>query len=127
MTYAILGWVSLGLLALLVLPFILIRINKHTVKTKHKAFQKVIRFLRSLHKPAGIALLLTAVWHGWLALGTIRVHTGTVLFLTVLVTATLGGAFYRLKKKRLFSLHKIAAAITVLMFLLHFFLPRAFS
>lgn len=127
MPYAILGWTSLGLLALLILPFVLVRLNKWVLKTKSKPYQKLIRFLRMLHKPAGIALLLVAAVHGYLALGTLRLHTGTVLFAVVLLTAVLGGAFYRLKKKPLFSAHKLAAVLTVLVFLLHFFLPRLFN
>ena len=128
MTYAILGWLSVSLLTLLILPYVLVRLNKQFIHTKDKRFLGVIRFLRKLHKPAGILLLVAAGWHGYLALfGRIRWHTGTVLFILVLITVSLGGAFFRLKKRKLFSFHKLAALLTVLMFILHFFFPYLFS
>lgn len=127
MPYAILGWVSVGLLALLILPYVLVLINKAFIKGKNKGLLKVIRFLRKLHKPAGILLLLVAAWHGYLALGTVRMHTGLVLFLFVLATVVLGGTFFRLKNKKLLKLHRVLAVLTVAMFFLHFFFPRLFS
>ncbi len=127
MPYSILGWVSTGLLALLILPYLLVQINKAFIKGKNKGLLKVIRFLRKLHKPTGIVLLLVAAYHGYLALGSIRLHTGIVLFLFVLATVVLGGSFYRLKDKKLLKLHRVLSLMTIVMFFIHFFFPRLFS
>lgn len=125
--YSFYGWASTAILGVLVLSFILVRLNKYTIKTRSKGFMKFIRFLRQLHKPLGILFLVVAFIHGFMILGRIRLHTGWLLYGSILVTVVTGGAFCRLKKKNLFMVHKLFALITVVLFLLHFFRPYALS
>lgn len=125
LNYAFFGWVSVVSLAVLILPFILVRLNKHLFKTKHSAYFKLIKLLRQIHKPLGIVFVAVALIHGIMVLGSFRLHTGWLLFISLVVTVFSGGAFYRLKKKPLFQLHKWFALIVVLLFLLHFFKPYA--
>ena len=36
--------------------------------------------------------------HGYMALGGFKLHTGTLLYLSIIATAGLGGSFYKTKK-----------------------------
>ena len=120
-----LGWLNVVLLSLIVLPYILNLLNRKLIKTKSTAFKKVMKFLKKLHKPLGILLAIVALWHGYLGLGAIRLHTGTLLYVCMFSTVALGGAFYKLKKKQLFVWHKRMALLTVLVLLLHILYPNA--
>ncbi len=120
-----LGWLNVTLLGLIVLPYILNVLNRKFLKTKNSDFKTLIKFLKKLHKPLGIGLAVVALIHGYLALGAIRLHTGTLLYIFMFLTVILGGAFYKLKKKKLFVSHKRLALITVLLLLLHIFYPNA--
>ena len=123
--YKVLGITLLVLAALVTSPWWLRTLNKLTVKTKDKRFLPLGKFMRSLHKPLGILLAIVAVWHGWLAWGSLRPHTGMLAFLSFLVTAMLGGVFYKTKDKKVFRVHKIMALVSVALVLLHILWPSA--
>jgi hypothetical protein len=78
-----------------------------------------------LHKPLGLALAVAAPVHGYLALGSFRLHTGSLLYISLLLTAGAGGTYYKTKSKNIFKLHKMLALITVLLLLLHLLAPGA--
>ncbi|WP_425538691.1 hypothetical protein [Microaceticoccus formicicus] len=125
--YSIFGWISAGILGILLLPFILLRLNKYIFKTKSKAFFNSIIVLRRLHKPLGVLFLAAALYHGYLILGRITLHTGTVLYSILILTAVFGGGYYRTKNSNFLKLHRLFAASALVMFLVHFFYPYAFS
>ena len=81
--------------------------------------------LRVVHKPLGIAILVLAIVHGILALGALRLHTGTIAGIMLIATAALGGSFYLLKKKPLFIAHRTMALLFVLFVLVHLIFPSA--
>lgn len=122
-SYVFFGWVNAAVLGLMVLPFGLLSLNKRFFKSKHPSFLKAIRWLRKLHKPLGLVFVGFALIHGWMALGAFRLHTGWLLYISLALTAFAGGAFHRLKKKRLFQTHRLLALITVLLFALHYLWP----
>lgn len=128
MTYSNLGWLNLIILGILITPYILRYLNKFiplSSKAKKDYYLPSLKFFRKIHKPIGILLIIIPPIHGYMALGALRLHTGLVLYLSALATAILGGIFYKTKKKSLFKFHKIMALITILLFLLHFFVPNA--
>lgn len=125
--YQILGYVNVALLVIITAPYWLKKLNLWLFHWKGKAYQQAIKFLRKLHKPLGIALVLLAILHGYLALGTFRLHTGSLAWIMLLITAVFGGAFYRLKKAPLFKWHKAFALIVVLFTALHLLLPGLLS
>jgi hypothetical protein len=84
-----------------------------------------MKFLRPAHKVLGICFLAVTLVHGWLAWGSLRIHTGTLAAIMLLVTVIFGALFYWKKKKILFKLHKTSALIMVLLILLHLFVPNA--
>lgn len=69
--------------------------------------------------------MIIAPIHGYMALGAFKLHTGTLLYLSIIATTGLGGSFYKTKKKVFFTWHRRMAFITVVMFLIHFFAPSA--
>lgn len=125
MNYSAAGWLIVIMLVIIISPYILNLLNRKVLKTKDKNFFKVVKFLRSLHKPLGLAVMILGIVHGYMALGGLRLHTGTLLYISILITGILGGAFYRLKKRPLFIWHKRMAALSVVLFLLHYFFPSA--
>lgn len=127
MSFRILGRLSALLLIIQLLPFILNFLNRRFFKTKSPAWQKLMKTLRSSHKLSGALLLALAIFHGFWALGRISLHTGSVLYLALFVTAALGGAFLRTRKKQLFMLHRTAGLLMAALLALHYFFPWAFS
>lgn len=127
MNYALLGRLSLITLLLVITPYVLSSLNKNFFKTKNKTFFKVLKFFRKLHKPLGIVLIILGVSHGYMALESLSLHTGTLFYSSILITGILGGSFYRLKKRELFIWHKRMAVVTVFLLLLHLFFPDAIN
>lgn len=123
--YKILGIISLILVIVITSPFWLRTLNSWTVKTKDKRFFNLLKFLRKLHKPLGLALAVLVIWHGTLAWGWSRLHTGHLALIGFLITVVLGGAHYKLKNKKLFKAHKLMALISVLLLVLHRLWPSA--
>ena len=123
--YAVLGWVNVALLALMTAPYWLRFLNKHVFHTQGGIYAKLIKGLRKVHKPLGLAVILIAAIHGYLALGALRLHTGTLLGTGIVLTAALGISFYRMRKKPLFAWHKRLALLVILLLLLHLLFPGA--
>ncbi|MCR3956971.1 MAG: hypothetical protein NUK57_11800, partial [Gudongella sp.] len=123
--YSVLGWLNVVVLAVILLPYILNFLNRKFIKTQNQGFRNTVKLLRRLHKPLGLALAILALVHGYLALGSLRLHTGSLLYLSIFITALLGGSFYKLKKRALFTWHKRMALVSFLLLLLHIFYPSA--
>ena len=81
--------------------------------------------MRRAHKPLGICLLVVSLVHGYLALGALRLHTGTLAGAMILITVVLGGVLFFKKKPALFAWHKRAALLTLLLTLVHLVVPSA--
>ncbi|MFH1511968.1 MAG: hypothetical protein ABIG45_01305 [Bacillota bacterium] len=123
--YVWLGWLNVAFLAVMTAPYWLRFLNQRTLRLKGGAYGKTIKVLRALHKPLGVAVVLIAAVHGYLALGAFRLHTGTILGTSVLLTALFGLSFYLAKKKFLFTWHKRLALLSILLLLVHLLFPGA--
>lgn len=125
MSYKLLGWINAIALTIVVAPFVLNFINRNFFKNKSKEIKSLVKFLRKFHKPLGILLIVTGIIHGYMALGTFRLHTGTILYISTILTGALGGSFYRTKKRVFFIWHKRLAFLSVALLLLHLLYPSA--
>lgn len=125
MTYAILGWVNLGAIIVMTLPLWLRLLNKHAFKGKNAALARIARAFRAVHKPLGLLLAASVIVHGILALGALRLHTGTIAGIMLIVTAALGATFFFRKKKPLLTAHRTAALLLALFVLIHLIFPSA--
>jgi uncharacterized membrane protein len=123
--YKILGIINLILLTVITSPYWLRHLARRFFPKKKIASSKLMKVLRTIHKPLGVSLLLIALVHGYLALGALRLHTGTLVGIMVFTTVMLGILFYKKKKAVFFKWHKRAALLTVLLTLLHLFAPNA--
>ena len=123
--YRILGILNVALLVVITSPYWLRRLGQLFFPKKKLASTRLMKALRAVHKPLGVCLLLIALAHGYLALGALRLHTGTLAGIMVLATVVLGILFYRKKKAVFFKWHKRAALLTALLTLLHLLVPNA--
>jgi hypothetical protein len=124
--YAILGWVNIAAIVVMTAPYWLRMISQYSFKNKNKQLLRFIKALRTVHKPLGLVLVASVIVHGILALGTLRLHTGTLAGIILIVTAALGGTFYLLKKKPVLIAHRTAASLLTLLVLIHLIFPSAF-
>ena len=123
--YKTLGIISLILVILITAPYWLRMLNSWIFRTKDKRFMSLLKFLRKLHKPLGLALVAIALWHGYQALGGLRLHTGLLAFAGFIITACFGGIYYKTKQKKFFKAHKIMALVSVSLLALHLIWPSA--
>lgn len=124
--YKVLGWFNVIILLLLIAPCVLSFYNKSLKNISFKLLF-VILYLKKLHKKLGLLLLFTPLIHGYMALREIPFHTGSILYLFILLTIIHGAIYSQFKKKLHFNLHKILAIISISLFLLHLFYPWSFS
>jgi hypothetical protein len=123
--YAVLGWINVGLLAVMTAPYWLRFLNSRTLRLKGGAYAKTIKFLRAVHKPLGAVILIIAAVHGYLALGAFRLHTGTILGITIFIAALLGMSFHFTRKKTFFVWHKRVVLLVILFLFIHLLFPGA--
>ncbi len=117
----ILGWFNIALVGVSFLPFLLRRFRKYVLKKPNKHLNAILKFLSKIHPFIGITLLITSFLHGYLALGTIKLHTGYVAWFLVLVMFSIR-VWGKVSKSRYWmSLHRAVAMLLLLALLLHIF------
>ncbi len=92
--YKFLGFLNIALVAVITSPLWLRLLNKWFFHSSNPGFAKLLKALRTLHKPLAFVLLASIVLHGYLALGAFRLHTGTLAGLAFVAAAILGLLFY---------------------------------
>lgn len=125
MNYRLLGYLTLALAIIVTAPYWLRTLNSWTFKTKDKRFLNFLKFLRKIHKPLGVVLAAIALWHGITALGTLRLHTGTLAFGGFVLTAVWGVLHWQKKNKHIFKGHKALALLSTALVVLHLVWPGA--
>jgi len=118
------GWLNIGLIGIMVLPFLLRQFSTRVKKIKGTWYPKLNKFLRTIHKPLGIAIALLAMLHGYLVFGGFRLHTGTLEFFAIVIMAALGATFYFTRKKPFLVWHRWALVLLLLMVLVHQIFPN---
>lgn len=103
--YSVLGYISVFLLLLLLLPMPLRLLNKKYFKS-NKRIAWAIRLLKKNHRIIGILLLVVSLAHGYLAMGGFRLHTGSILYLGILLVSLSGMYFIIKKKKSALKIHR---------------------
>lgn len=125
MNYRFFGWVTLVALAVMVLPYVLRMINKWAFKNESNGLKKAVKILRQIHKPLGIVIVFVAALHGYGMLGRWRLHTGSLTLISMILTGFLGTIFWNQKDRRVLQGHRVMALVTVILLLIHLFLPGA--
>ena len=127
MSYILLGWINFSLFALVTSHFWLRFLNSHLFHSKSKKFLGLIKTLRIIHKPIGIALVGLAFLHGVMALGAFRPHTGLLAASALAVAAILGAAYFFSRKRPFFTLHRWAVLTIACLIAIHLIFPNALS
>lgn len=125
--YGVLGWLNIALLAVITSPLWLRKLNGWVFHIPMKKFGRVLKVLRTLHKPLGIALVVIIPIHGFLALGGIRLHTGTVAWAAGLAVVCVGLLYFFLRKPALLKTHRWLALAFVALAVVHLLFPWALS
>ena len=123
--YAVLGWINTALVCLMLAPYLMRLFNLHVLKKKDGAYVKINKLLRKAHRYIGGALILSISAHGWLALGVLRLHTGTLLGAMAVIMAVFAIIFIIAKKKWAFKAHKALAIAFLTLMVLHLAVPSA--
>ena len=123
--YQALGILNVVLLIIITSPYWVKKLNKHLLHLKGPGYNKLMKTLRTIHKPLGVILALNAIFHGYLALGTLRLHTGSLAWIMILITVALGIGFKIKKKPVVFKWHKRAALTVVILVIIHRLFPNA--
>ncbi|MPN19583.1 hypothetical protein SDC9_166954 [bioreactor metagenome] len=125
--YVVLGWINLSLFALATSHFWLRFLNSRLFHAKSKGFLSLLKTLRVIHKPVGIALVGLAYLHGFMALGTIRPHTGLLAATAMAAAAALGAAYFFSRKKPFFILHRWVVLAIACLIAVHLIFPNLLS
>ena len=125
--YAVIGRFNIIILMIMTAPFWMRFLNNRIFHKKSGPYVNAIKSFKKIHKPLGVIFLTLGLIHGYLALGTFRIHSGSLLWVSLLITALLGGVFYKTKKKSVFIWHKRMVLFTVMMLLLHLLAPDYIS
>lgn len=123
--FRVIGVITAWLLVFITSPYWFRMLNKYVLHIPAKKILPLTKALRAIHKPLGIALLVIAATHGYLALRAIRLHTGSLAYLFFAVTVCFGISFYFTKKRPLFKLHKLFALISISLVAVHLLFPNA--
>jgi hypothetical protein len=123
--YALFGWINVALVALMLLPVAMQNMNQMIFKKEEGLYVKTAKFFRKIHRYIGAVLLVFILVHGYLALGSLRLHTGTVLGALFLAAALFAGIFILGKKKWAFKTHKAFAIAFTTFLLVHLLVPSA--
>lgn len=128
-----LGWLNVILLILVAqiytLKKIMIAINTSESKIKDiiavVPWQKIYKFWRMLHPFMGLLTLVIGSYHGYLALGGLRLHTGSLVLTNLFLLAIVGGILFKSisLKNRMRFIHRSLALLLIATFLIHYFWP----
>ena len=121
--YAVIGWLNIAFFFVMTAPLWLRIINARTLKLKGGAYARLIKLLRQIHKPLGVLILLLALVHGYLALGALRLHSGSLVWLATAAAASLGLTYFFLKKKALLLWHRRMVLVILFFVLVHLLFP----
>jgi len=125
MAYQILGNISAIILFFQISLFILRRVYIFLHKYLHikpSWFPPILKFLKNAHIYTGITLLVIGFIHGFLALGTIKLHTGFILWLGILF-AFIGFLFKKKVGKKWIVYHRTFGFVILALFFLHYYFP----
>ncbi len=119
---AISGYILMVVLGFLVLGFIA-RVAFKKYGKQYPFLKKVLKFSKRYHRFLGIVLIIAAPIHGYLALGRIMLHTGTLLYLSILVMLLIYILGRAKVLKNWIIFHRIWSLVVVVLFVVHYVYP----
>ncbi|MBN1624246.1 MAG: hypothetical protein JXN10_09775 [Clostridia bacterium] len=119
-----LGWVNIGLLVLIIMHFILRRVNKYALGNKSKFLKKASKLMSSLHPYLTGLLLISAFLHGYNLVGGIRLHSGFIAFFVILLQTIFGILVKKFFKKPILIIHRFTGLAIVIAVITHVVLMK---
>ncbi len=118
--YEILGWLNVIIFVLLVIKVPLKAINR---KLRNRSLAKVNGLLTKYHKYLGILMIVLIVCHGVSTGANIfEINSGTLILITVLLTAISGFMIKIVRKKFVLIIHKFLSLVVAALIINHIFL-----
>jgi len=124
-----LGSISLALLfintSLFLTRWFYRKFNKRLERFPCDGFKKLMVILATVHPWTGAILLLTALYHGYLATGGFGLYSGSLVFIGVFAQfiVYLLGKYVASMKKKWRPIHKGLMIVTWALFLFHILAP----
>ena len=118
--WQILGWLNVILVVLMG--------SIYPVKEKMKTNKKLIplyRKMRIIHPVVGVLMILVGLIHGTMALGQIRLHSGSLILLALIAMALTALAGQKIKafRKGWRKVHRTLGVLVFLLVLAHLIFP----
>ena len=121
-----LGWLNISLVAFKLLPFLTRRLDKYVYKNKNKSLRNASKHLAKIHPITGILFIIIAGVHGYIALDTIRLHTGYIALFMGLLLFIVAGVGMRYKFRWWVKVHRSLAILLAVSILIHLFARNLF-
>lgn len=119
-----LGWVNISLLVLIIMHFVLRRVNKLAYKNKNQLLRKLSTIMSKIHPYLTGLLLVTAFLHGFNLAGGIRLHSGYIAFTAILLQSIFGVLVKFKKKKPILIAHRTIGLLLIISVLFHVILMK---
>lgn len=118
--WQLLGWLNVILVLLMGSIFPI----KERMKTNKKLIP-VYRKARVIHPITGVAMIVIGLIHGTMALGRIRLHSGTLILIVLVLMALVAFAGPRVKalKKNWRLIHRMLGLLVFVLVLAHLIVP----
>ncbi|HHU49670.1 MAG TPA: hypothetical protein GXZ37_08130 [Clostridiales bacterium] len=97
------------------------RYRRYILKKPGKKLDAILKPLSKIHPFIGVTLMITGFLHGYMALGSIRLHTGYLTWFLVLVLFAIRIWGSLSKDRYWLVLHRAIALLLVVSLLLHIF------
>ncbi|SHE29365.1 hypothetical protein [Alkalibacter saccharofermentans] len=120
-TVRILAYINVILLILLASSFILRRIKKYTSIETGPGYNKALKIMGKLHPYLGISLILSGIVHGYMAIRTVRLNTGYILWGLIVVMGLIRVYGAVTKNKNWVKVHRVIDILVFIALLFHVF------
>ncbi|WP_026477166.1 hypothetical protein [Alkaliphilus transvaalensis] len=114
----VMGWLNLLLILIMASISPLKKLGTKNIKAR-KCYQK----MRAIHPIMGILIIIIGLLHGYLALGTIKLHTGSLIVINLVLLALIAiiGPKVKQLRRRWRDIHKGLGFLLVVFLILHLF------
>ena len=120
--YKLLGWINSILLVFMISMFPL----KYILKNKRiENMVPLYRIFRKFHPLIGITIIIIGIIHGFMALGSLQLHSGSILIGAIIIS----GLIIYIKNKINYlkhhwrNIHKMMGLVIIMLFILHLAVP----
>ena len=120
--FRVLGWINIGVLSVIILLYVLRRINKYVFNNKNKQLIMITKKMSQLHPFLGVYLVFSAFLHGYMIVGRLKIHSGYIAWVLLLVQGILGILVKKIKKKSIITIHRLFGIVLIISVVIHIIL-----